>query len=48
MSVVRMLGVVTVELRVTEPRADEPSLTRFTARVSESPGTKLLVVTGTV
>src|SRR3954452_9950460 len=47
-SVVRLLGVATVELRVTEPRAEEPSLMRFTARVSESPGTKLLVVTGTV
>src|SRR3954471_8731148 len=47
-SVVRLLGVATVEARVTDPRAEEPSLTRFTARVSESPGTKLFVVTGTV
>src|SRR4051812_13017658 len=47
-SVVRLLGVATVEARVTEPSAEEPSLIRFTARVSESPGTKLLVVTGTV
>src|SRR4051794_252102 len=47
-SVVRTLGVATVVLRATVASAEEPSLTRLTARVSESPGTKPAVVTGTV
>src|SRR4051812_46618918 len=43
-----MLAAVAAEFRVTEPSGEEPSLTRVTARVSESPGTKLFVVVGTV
>src|SRR4051812_34198422 len=42
-----MLEAVAAEERVTEPRAALPSLTRLTARVIESPGTKPVVVTGT-
>src|SRR3954470_23084158 len=47
-SVVRLLEVATLPLRVTEPSGRVPLLTRFTARVTESPGTKPAVVTGTV
>src|SRR4051812_12600436 len=47
-SVVRMLAAVAAEFSVTEPRGAEPLLIRFTAWVTESPGTKLVVVTGTV
>src|SRR3954471_3242115 len=41
-----MLGAVAMEVSVTDESAVDPSLLRLTARVIESPGTKLLVVTG--
>jgi hypothetical protein len=46
-SVVRMFaGEVSAEFTFTEPRAEPPSLTRLTARLIESPGTKPVVETG--
>jgi hypothetical protein len=46
-SVVRMLGLVAVEMRLTVDIARSPSLTRSTAREIESPGTKPPTETGT-
>ena len=47
-SVVRMLGTVAVLARLTWDSAAEPSFTRSTARLIESPATKPFVVTGMV